>query len=327
MIFNQKIKGNLQNLQILKSKDFLSVILDIPSSNKDAILATCIRDGILDTKQEYSLKILETYSKQTLVLIQQKKLKKTSIPECLLPLCLENKYLQSSMFCFGDILVVFYQGKILSLQKYNDFSDIFSVLLMLKQEKNIEVEMIFSLQKYEMIQERQRLLFEEFGENYLNLWLLESYKQNPSLFFEPSKKFYQHSLFYLGIFFIGLIVLLFICSNILEKKTQTEQLASNNKNLDLAFIPNPIKPYFSRYVLIEKIAKTADSFGVFFKNMEFVSQDNIFSLSFEVCFSSSNIFIDWAQETSKIIKTQNLFYTEFEKKNNFYCTLATWVKE
>lgn len=318
---------DLQNLQILKSKDFFSTILDIPSSNKDAILATCIKNGVLDTKQTYDLRLLETYDNQTLVLIQQKNLKKASIPECLLPLCLEEKYLSNAMFCFSDILVVFYQGKILALHQYNDFSDIFSMLLTIKQEKGIDVAMIFSLQEYETIKEKQRLFSQEFGEKYLELWLIESYKKNPYLFFAPSRKFYQHSLFYLGAFFMGLMIVLFAWSYILEQNTKKYDSISYSKEFEIEPTLNPAQSYFSRYLLIERIAKTADSFNVFFENMEFVSQENIFSLSFYVCSPTHSIFVDWVQTTSKIIKTQKFFYLPFEKKNNFYCTLVTWIKE
>lgn len=313
--------NSIKNIEILDLDHYSFIFLKDMENDKDKIQAYCIQKGFVDIKKSYDFKIFECFDARELfvVIIKQKPLKSKVIAECLLPFGLEEHFLSNTLFCFKNTLVFFYQGKILYAQKYDNFSDIYSCFLKVKEQFNIEISDIFVYQKYETLKEKQQVYKDIFGENYLEIFIGKCLDKKLDLFFESKNifKFKKSFFFSLLILFLFFIFDLYVD---MQLKNQTFDLDKKVKQT------NSPQTYFSRYLLVANLSQLAYEHNVFFENIEFVSQEDKFVLGLRVCALSQDLFMRWAEEVNGLLKVKHFVYSSFRENGNFYCASIGWIK-
>lgn len=317
----EKDRDSIRNIEILDLNHYSFIFLKDMENNRDKIQAYCIQKGFIDLKRFYDFKIFECFNTRELfvVIIKQKPLKSKVIAECLLPFGLEEHFLLNTLFCFKNTLVFFYQGKILYAQRYDNFSDIYSCFLKVKEEFNIEIGHIFVHQKYETLKEKQQRYEDVFGEKYLKNFIDKCLNKKPDLFFESHNILRFKKSFLLPLVIVFLFVVFDFYIDI--------QLKNHISNPDRNFKQTDTFPaYFSRYLLVANLSQLAYENNVFFENIEFVSQGNNFVLGLKACALSQDLFMRWAQEVNGLLRVKNFVYSTFEKNSNFYCAYIGWKK-
>ena len=327
-------------------KDFQSYIcarIKGEKSDKDAAFAACAQKGILDISKEYDFKVLETsQSSEVLVLACEKsKVKSPAIAEFLLPLALEKSLLENAMFCLQSSLVAFHQGKILHVQKYQDFTDIFTALEHIRQTYNLEIQEIYCHQKYDSIKAEQKPLEEILPQGDSRI-LEQIFRQQKELFFTPIPSFTQTSFFKLATLLLALALGLQITSLVLESQMDSTPYENPLPTLTIDSSQEADRAYFSRFLLLARIFELTKTAGLFIQDIEFTSQDknHSFSLSINACApnhidpnaasidqnTATQSLLPWAQKISALLKTSKIQHKKLEPQDGVECILATWVK-
>ncbi|MCE3037188.1 hypothetical protein LW135_05015 [Helicobacter sp. faydin-H20] len=309
--------------------------LESHQKTRDFILATCMQKNLLDMQKTYSLVWYETPKDQLLVVaVPQDSIFHTSIPEFFLPLALDQKYTNNTLFCFKNFLVALYQQKIILLQKNENPSDLLLAIETIKNFTKESVQTIYTDQKYESIPIHQESLSTLLGTNYYQDACLQCLKLYPSLFLQAKPRFYQQSLFYLFCFLTTLFIVLNFGVTILQYSIDKLQktIASLGQNI-YPYHHNTKNPaiYFSKYNFIHHLNKEAAHSLVHFESFTLLTQEKDFFMLLNSCHANKDHIKTWNKNLENYLL---LFYpnvknitTQDYQTSPYHCTETSWQNQ